>query len=529
MKDIRYGGATVSAIGISLSYGERVVLEDVSFVVPAEEMVALVGPNGTGKTTIIRLILGQEEPDSGKITASRNIKRIGYLPQSLADVGQLGDASLYGFMLSGRSLDKTNKDLEDIYQELGESSVTKSLLGKLEVLQEQYTQADGYEAERDIRTILSGLQIPTDNLEMPISLLSGGMKTRLFLARVLYSDPDFLILDEPTNHLDEVAIKWLGDYLRNFRGAGIIVSHHQDFLDKFCQRTLYVNPLTHKVETYRGNYSFFLSLRLKREEEQMKIVERQEREIKRMETFINRWRAGTRARQAQSQLKKLEKIQRVEKPRKERKIKVAFPIEERSGDPVVIIKEIVKSYDGKRLFPALSFSLRRGERIAIMGPNGAGKTTLLKMIVGLEQPDAGEVNMGYKIKIGYYAQEHEILDPNLTPIGQFERDFPGESYQRIRAVLGHFLLSEQSSTLISKLSQGEKSRLALASVVMSGANFLVLDEPTNHLDALSRERLIEALSDYEGSVLTVSHDEEYLGGLRVDRILALPEGKMIYK
>lgn len=494
LKKADHKGTAVSMSGVSQSFGERVILEEVNFVVPAEGLVALAGPNGAGKTTIIRFILGQEEPDAGKVTVAKNIKKIGYLPQSLADLGQLGNASLLDFMLSGRAADEI-----------------------------------GYGAERDITTILAGLQIPTDNLKMPISRLSGGMKTRLFLARILYSHPDFLILDEPTNHLDEVAIGWLGDYLQHFAGAGIIVSHHQDFLDKFCQKTLYVNPLTHKVESYRGNYSFFLSLRSKREKDQAKLIDQQTREIRRMEAFINRWRAGTRARQAQSWLKKLEKIQRVKKAKQERKIKMTFPLAGKSGDPVVIFRAVTKSYDGKKLFPPLAFSLRRGERMAIMGPNGAGKTTFLKILVGLERPDAGEVDLDARAKVGYYAQEHEIVDNNLTPIGQFERDFQGQTYQRIRAVLGHFLLSAQAATPISKLSQGEKSRLALALVVMSGANFLVLDEPTNHLDAMSRERLIDALAGYEGSILTVSHDEEYLAGLRVDRILTLPEGKLIYK
>lgn len=528
MKEAKYKGVAISASGISLSYGERVIFNDANFIVPADNIIALVGPNGAGKTTLIRLILGQEHSDLGEITIPKNINRIGYMPQSLSDIKELGNSSIYDFMLSARSLDKIAKEMDKAYQILRKpEGANKGVLKRLGELQEKYAQAGGYESEGKVKSILSGLQIPIENLDMPISTLSGGMKTRLFMARALYSQPDILIMDEPTNHLDEEAVKWLGDYLRKFRGTGIIISHYQEFLDKFCKMTLYLNPLTHKIETYKGNYSFFLNLKLKKDEQQIKIASRREKEIKRMENFINRWRAGSRAKQAQSCMKRLEKISNFERVKKEKEIKVAFPIKDKGSDPVVIAEQVTKSYNNKKLFPAISFNIRRGERIAIMGPNGIGKTTLLRMIVGLEKSDNGRIELGSRTSIGYYAQEHELLNPQFTPIKQLEYD-SGGNYQRIRAVLSHFLLSEQSLTPISKLSQGEKSRLALAKVVMSGANFLVLDEPTNHLDTKSRKRLIEALSSYEGSILTVSHDENYLSGLNINRILILPEGKWVY-
>lgn len=527
MKEAKYKGVAISASGISLSYGERVILDDVNFVVPTDNIVALVGPNGAGKTTLIRLIMGQEQPDLGKITTPKNINHIGYMPQSLSDIKELGNSSTYEFMLSARFLDKITKEMDEVYQLLRKpEGANKTVLKRLGELQEKYAQAGGYESEGKIKSILSGLQIPIENLDTPIAALSGGMKTRLFMARVLYSQPDLLILDEPTNHLDEEAVKWLGDYLRKFRGTSIVISHYQEFLDKFCKMTLYINPSTHKIETYKGNYSFFLNLKLKKDEQQMKIASRREKEVKRMEAFINRWRAGSRARQAQSSMKKLEKMPRIEKLRREKEIKVAFPIKDKGSDPAVIVEQITKSYNNKKLFPAISLDIRRGERMAIMGSNGVGKTTLLRMIVGLEKSDNGRIELGSRTSIGYYAQEHELLNSQFTPLEQLQDS--GENYQRIRAVLSHFLLSEQSSTLISKLSQGEKSRLALAKIVMSGANFLVLDEPTNHLDTKSRERLIEALSNYEGTILTVSHDEDYLSGLNIDRILILPERKWVY-
>lgn len=529
MGEITRKGAALSFSNVFLSYGERAILDNISFVVPPDELVALVGPNGAGKTTIMRLILGEEKPDLGKIQISRRVERIGYMPQAVSDLGELASASILDFMLSVRSLDRMSSELKRIYTELGNSEEPQNaLLEQLGEVQDRFEQTGGYEAESRIKAILSGLQIPTENLNAPVTSLSGGMKTRLFLARVLYSDPDLLLLDEPTNHLDEEAIRWLGDYLKKFKGAGIVISHQQEFLDKFCQRTFYLNPISHKLEIYKGNYSFFLNLKGKMEEQQAKLAARQEKEIARLWKFINRWRAGSRAKQAQSQLKKIEKMTPIEKPKREKEIKVIFSAKERSGDPVLTLNGITKSYNGKRLFPPLSFSVRQKERVAIMGPNGAGKTTLLKMIVGLEPPDVGEINLGHHVNIGYYAQEHEILDSALSPIQQLEHDFPGERYQRIRAVLGHFLLSSQALTPISKLSQGEKARLALAKIAMSGANFLILDEPTNHLDARSKRKLIEALADYEGSILIVSHDEEFLTSLNIDRILVLPEGKIIY-
>lgn len=529
MKEIKYKAIAISASGVSLFYGEREIFDDINFAIPSDNIIALVGPNGSGKTTLLRLILGQELPDSGEIKIPKKINKIGYMPQSLSDIKELSNSSVYEFMLSVRSLDKIGKQMEKAYQLLsGSGKSNKGVLERLGELQEKYAHAGGYESEGKIKSILSGLQIPKENLNTPISLLSGGMKTRVFMARVLYSEPDILIMDEPTNHLDEEAIKWLGDYLKKFKGTGIIISHNQEFLDKFTKMTLYINPLTHKIETYKGNYSFFLDLKSKKDKQESKIASRQEKEIKQIEAFVNRWRAGSRAKQAQSRAKKLEKISKSYKIiKKEKEVKIDFPIKEKGSDPAVIIEQIVKSYNGRVLFKPLSFSIRRRERIAIMGLNGVGKTTLLKMIVGLETPDEGRVGLGVKTNIGYYAQEHELLNPQLTPIKQLENDFGG-NYQRIKSVLSHFLLSEQSSTPIFKLSQGEKSRLALAKVVMSGANFLVLDEPTNHLDVKSRKRLNSALSEYEGTILTVSHDEEYLSELNIDRILILPEGKWIY-
>ena len=532
MPEKSFKGVIVSASKVSLAFGGKTILDETGFVVNGGEKVALVGPNGTGKTTIIRMILGEEEPDLGKITVIKKAT-IGYMPQALSDVKISHVGSMLDFMLSGKFLDEVVRKTQAIYEVFKETDgqVENSVLLELGELQERYEREGGYRAESEIKTILAGLGLPTEDLgERLITSLSGGQKTRLFLSRVLFSEPDFLLLDEPTNHLDEKTIDWLRGYLKGFRGAAMIVSHHQKFLDETCSNTLYLNPLTCKIETYKGNYSFFLDQVKRRKEKEGKIMARRLREKERMWTFVNRWRSHKNKRGAvRSRLRKLEKIGAVEKPRRGKEIRVSFPVKERSGDPVLIVEGITKSYEDSQLFPDLSFSIRRGEKIAIMGPNGAGKTTLLKMVIGWEQPNSGgEVRLDNKTSIGFCSQGHEELDFQLTPIEQLRGNYPGASYQRMRAVLGHFLLSQQAMTPISKLSQGEKSRLVLAKVVMSGANFLILDEPTNHLDAQSRKQLIEALLTYDGTIMVVSHDEELLMGLDIDRVLILPEGKWVY-
>ncbi len=514
---------------VSLSYGDRVILDEVSFYIAPGDFVGLVGPNGVGKTTILRLIVGEEKPDLGEINVfpSKGV-RIGYMPQTIADQDLHEERSVRQFMISAKGLDKIISEIDDVLCTMPEGEqLSSAKLTRLADLQEAFVKAGGREAEATVKMILSGLSIPAKSLDVPVSILSGGMKTRTSMARVLYSDPSLILLDEPTNHLDDQGITWLGNYLRNFRGTGIVVSHQRDFLDKFCKKILYLNPFSHKVETYHGNYSFFLDLKDEGEKRLALLAARQEEERKRLQAFIDRWRAGTRARQAQSRLKALGRMKRIETPKREKQIKVTFPVNEKSGDPVVMIEGLSKTFESKKLFPALSFSIRRGERILVDGPNGAGKTTLLRMIAGLEKPTEGLIKSGCKTDIGYYDQEGKTLDQSLTPHEQLENHFPGD-YQRIKQVLGFFLLSEHSSTVIGKLSQGEKSRLALAQLMISGANLLILDEPTNHLDTRSKTSLVNALSSYQGTVILVSHDKELLSGLEIDRVLTLPSGQWRY-
>jgi len=524
------GGTVISASRVSLILGVETIFSEVDFRVNSGEKVALVGPNGVGKTTIVRMVLGQAQPDAGDFFVAKDLT-IGYMPQALSDLQALQAESVFNFMLSGRSLDTLTREIDSTYKALARRGRKRddAVLQRLGELQDNYERQDGYQAESQIKSILSGLDLPTDQLEgRLVADLSGGQKTRLFLARTLFSNPSLLLLDEPTNHLDGQTIIWLAKYLEDFEGTLLVVSHHQEFLERVCGKILYLNPLTHKVDTYKGSYSFFIDEGRKRREGEEREFKKRQREKEKMWVFVNRWRGNASKRGAVNRrVRELEEMDGLGKIRREKEIRVSFPVKERGGELALLVKGVSKSYGENEIISDLSFSLRRGEKMAVLGPNGAGKTTLLKVIANGQLPDQGSVELGYKTTIGYFSQEHENLEADLTPVEQLQKDYPGISYQRIRSVLGHFLLSQQVQTPISSLSQGEKSRLALATIIISGANLLILDEPTNHLDAQSRKRLIEALLTYDGSVIIVSHDEELLTSLDINRILVLPEKEWI--
>ncbi|MBL7078314.1 ABC-F family ATP-binding cassette domain-containing protein [Candidatus Shapirobacteria bacterium] len=523
-------GTVISVSGASLILGVKTIFNEIDFRVNSGEKVALVGPNGVGKTTIVRMVLREVWPDAGDFFVAKDLA-IGYMPQALSDLQILQTESVLNFMLLGRSLDTLTREIESAYKTLAsqEREEDGAALQRLGELQDNYERRDGYQAESQIKAILSGLDLPTEQLGGKLVVdLSGGQKTRLFLARTLFSNPDLLLLDEPTNHLDEQTIIWLSGYLEGFEGTILAVSHHQEFLDRVCTKTLYLNPLTHKAETYKGNYSFFIEEGRKRREKEEREFKKREREREAMWVFVNRWRGNASKRGVVNRkVRELKEMGKPGKARREKGIRVSFPVKEKGGELALLVRGVGKSYEGNEILSDLSFSLRRGERVAVLGPNGAGKTTLLKVIANDQLPDQGSIELGYQTSIGYFSQEHEDLETDLTPVEQLQKDYPGISYQKTRSVLGHFLLSEQAETSISRLSQGERSRLALARVMISGANLLVLDEPTNHLDAQSRKRLTEALLTYNGSMIIVSHDEELLTRLDIDRILVLPEKEWI--
>ncbi len=526
MAPLKDKAVAVYARRLDLAYGEKVVFKGASFNIPANAKVALAGPNGSGKTTIIRMILGQESPDGGTLETAKWVKNIGFMPQALADADVSENISLKEFMLSGSAIGKIARRISGINTALAVRP-DLDILPELGDLQDQYERAGGYQADWRIASIFGGLNLPADRLGDPVSSLSGGMKTRLFLARILFGEPDILILDEPTNHLDQDAIRWLGKFLHEYKGTVLIVSHQADFLDEFCESTLYINDQTHQVETYRGNYSAAKARKKIREEQQTKQGKLQEKERQRLQAFVDRWRAGSRAGQAQSRLKVLKKMKPVEVVKRRKQVVIKFPLKFRGGAVVVTAEKVVKDFGGGPIFPPLTFEVDRGDHVAVLGPNGSGKTSLLRIMAGRDKDFRGTLKLGYQVAVGYYSQEFESLNPKLVLLEQIRKSFPHLTYNAAMTALGHFLLAKQAEELISKLSQGEKARLALTCLFLSGANLLLLDEPTNHLDEESRRALIAAIAGFKGTIITVSHDIDYLRQTGIDKMLYVPKARFI--
>lgn len=522
----------ISFQNVSLAYGARTILDDVSFTLHKNDRVALVGPNGVGKTTILKLVTGDLSPDSGSINITKLVGVVGYMPQVVSElITSQEDLSTLKFMLSGRGLDVIEERKRDLENRLAVDPDNKGLLDQWARSLERYEQLEGYAAESKIRQILAGLELDDAHLDRKVSELSGGMKTRLFLARVLYSASALLLLDEPSNNLDEGGNKWLADFISRYQGTVIAISHSHEFIDTFASRILYVNPFSHKIENYRGNYTRFLEQTAKKRMLSEKELDRFEKEKEKLTELINRWRAGSRAKQAQSRIKKLQKLEAAapKKPGKQKEIVLNFPVQHLGGDPVISVDGITKSYNGTSVIMPLDFSVRRGERVAVLGPNGAGKTTLLRILAGDLLPDSGRVSLDPKSDVAYYAQEHEGLDQGKSLIEELRAVVPGYPEQKIRNILGHFLFSgEIVFNRVRDLSPGERARLALAKLVASGANLLILDEPTNHLDLASKRQLLSALQNYTGAMVIISHDGNFLEMLRVNRMLLLPEQSWFY-
>lgn len=531
MKEIKKN-FMLSFHNINLDYGERTILDRVSFNILQNDRIALVGPNGAGKTTIFRLIMRSQDPDSGSITISKSVNQIGYMPQTADELSTSQDNfSVYNFMLSGRGLDVIEMQKRDLENHLAINPNNGTYLTQWANMLEKYEQLDGYAAESNIKKILSGLELDTNDLDIKVGSLSGGMKTRLFLARVLYSSSNLLLLDEPSNNLDQKGNKWLANFLSHYRGTSIIISHNHEFIDTFASKIFYLNPFSHKIENYNGNYTEFLEQTMKNRIQEEKKWKSFEKEKEKLTELINRLRAGSRAKQAQSRIKSLQKLEEnaPKKTQRQKSINVDFPIRNIGGDPVIIVDQIAKSYDKIPVIMPISFSVRRQERIVILGPNGAGKTTLLRILASDIKPDSGNVKLDQKSTISYYAQEHEGLDQNKDLVEELQVTAPEYSQQKIRNILGHFLFSgEMVFNKVANLSPGEKARLALAKVVTSGANLLILDEPTNHLDLTSKNQLLSALQGYEGAMIIISHDETFLENLHINRTLLLPEQSWFY-
>jgi ATP-binding cassette subfamily F protein 3 len=560
---------------VTLSRGGNTLVEDATFRIARGEKVGLVGVNGAGKTTLMRAIRGTLDPDAGAITRP---KRTGYLGQErLADALD-GGATVRDVMLAGRNLHGLAAELRAIEAELAEVATASApaapaapaveaitarggkhrnerhaaapvsrldaLLARYGELEDRFARQGGYAAEHEILQLLEGLGIGDVELERPVEALSGGQKTRLALARVLFAAPDLLLLDEPTNHLDGTATRWLMDYLARFEGALLLISHDLALLDRAITRVLHLDAATRAITAYTGNYSSYLRQREQAEESAAAFTERQQRKIARLEEQADwmRVKSAKLARRAKVLDHLVERMQDelpdpATLPRKERALKLELPITRASGRVVFRIERLTKSYGGPAVFTDLSFEVERGQRLVVIGRNGAGKTTLLRTLAGLTPPTRGRIERGHQVDLGYYAQEHESLHAGLTLLEELRlaaseqphRPGPPPGDGQLRTLLGRFLFSgEQAFQRVGTLSGGEKTRLALARLMLGGFNTLLLDEPTNNLDPISRDRVREALESYRGTLVIVSHDTAFVEALRPERALLLPQGAVRY-
>src|SRR3954468_4672514 len=495
-------------------YGADIVLSNIKLEVQTRDRIALVGRNGAGKSTLLKIISGNLSYDSGDMIKPKDVK-IGYLAQ---DTGLESDLSIWDEMLSVfAELRQQEKTLRTLEQQMSNPNIIQNeaeyqkILKDYDVLQVNFKDQGGYQFESDIRSVLHGLNFQSFDYNTKIASLSGGQKTRLALGKLLLTKPDILILDEPTNHLDIDTLSWLEQYLQGYAGAILIVSHDRYFLDKVVTQVYEVSRK--QIQRFTGNYSAYLDQKAANYERDMKQYEKQQQEVANLQDFIHRnlARASTTKR-AQSRRKKLEKMDIMDRPLgDEKSATFSFEIEKQSGNDVLMVDSLAVGYEGKKVSEDISFRAYKGESIALVGPNGIGKSTLLKTIIKKLPQLAGTIRYGTNLAIGYYDQEQAELTSNKRVLNELWDDYPLKSEKEIRTVLGNFLFSgDDVLKIVSTLSGGEKARLALAKLMMQKANLLILDEPTNHLDLDSKEILENALLDYPGTILFVSHDRYFI-------------------
>ncbi|MBT0653269.1 ABC-F family ATP-binding cassette domain-containing protein [Geomobilimonas luticola] len=517
---------------IAKQHGSQILFRDASFQILPGSRTGLVGPNGAGKTTIFRIITGEEEVDAGEITCAKKTT-IGYFSQ---DVGDMAGRSALEEVMAGSAetvrLAGELKEMEAAMCEPQSDDDMAALLERYGAAQEEFEHRGGYDLDTRAQTVLTGLGIGPDRFNHPVESFSGGWKMRIALARILTLKPDVLLLDEPTNHLDVESIIWLEEWLAGeFDGALLMTSHDRDFMNRIVTRIVEVANRT--VTTYGGNYDFYERERDIRREQLLASHKRQQEMLAKEEEFIARFAArASHAAQVQSRVKKLDKIDRIEIPPEERAVRFEFGEPPRSGDDVVVMDNLGKVWitpDGveKPVFSGVSGIIRRQEKVAVVGVNGAGKSTFLKVLAGQTEPTAGRSVLGANVQLGYFSQHAmEILDPRKTVFETVQDVMPLASIGVIRNLLGAFLFSGDAvDKRIENLSGGEKSRVLLATLLGRPVNFLVLDEPTNHLDIRSREILLDALQNFAGTVVLVSHDRHFLRSL-VNRVFEIDHGEM---
>jgi ATPase subunit of ABC transporter with duplicated ATPase domains len=506
---------------ISKQYGRQVLFVDASFQLNPGEKIGLVGPNGAGKTTLFRMITGEETADEGDVSVPKRMT-IGYFRQ---DVEEMSGRSVLDEAIAGSGrVGALHHELEELNQAMADPARADDMdriLARFGEVQEEYEHLGGYALESQAREVLHGLGFDDERIDGDVGALSGGWKMRVAMARVLLGRPDVLLLDEPTNHLDIESIIWLEAFLKSLPGALLMTSHDRDFMNRIVNRIAEID--SGEITIYSGNYDFYERERSIREANREAAYARQQAMLAKEQRFIERFAAhAAKAAQVQSRVKALDKIEKVELPKKRRVVDFEFRQPARSGEQVAVLEDLSKAYGRRVIHDGVDLTIRRGERWSVMGRNGAGKTTLLKMIAGVLAPDRGGVRIGASVKMGYFAQQAtELLDPDLTIWEQIEKDFPLESIGALRNLLGAFQFSgEDVEKKIRSLSGGEKTRLVMARMLLDPPNFLVLDEPTNHLDLATKEMLVNALSQFDGTMIFVSHDRMFLRGLS-NRVLEL--------
>ena len=510
---------------ISKQNGERLLYVEASAALNRGERIGLVGPNGAGKTTLFRMITGEEPPDEGAVAVDRGVS-IGYFNQ---DVGEMAGRSAVAEVMDGAGpvseVAAEMRELEAAMADPDRADEMDAIIERYGEVQGRFEELDGYALDARAREVLAGLSFTQEMMDGDVGNLSGGWKMRVALARILLMNPDVMLLDEPSNHLDLESLIWLEGFLRNFEGALLMTSHDREFMNRVVNKIVEIDGGA--LTSYSGDYEFYEQQRALKEKQQQAQFERQQAMLAKEIKFIERFKArASHAAQVQSRVKKLDKIERVEPPLRRQTVRFEFPPAPRSGEEVASLRGADKAYGARRIYDGLDFVVRRKERWCVLGVNGAGKSTLLKLVAGASEPDAGQAAIGSAVKMGYFAQHAmDVLDGERTVFETLEDAFPHAGQGSLRTLAGCFGFSGGDVEKKCRvLSGGEKARLAMARMLYDPPNFLVLDEPTNHLDLATKEMLIEALADYEGAMLIVSHDRRFLAALS-NRVLELtPDG-----
>ena len=517
----------ISLDNLSVSYGGWTLFDSISFMINPKDRIGLVGKNGAGKTTLLRIITGEQQPTEGAVSINGECT-IGYLPQQMrvADTTTLVDETAKAF----DEVIRIEREIERLTNEIGartdyESEEYATLIHRLNEANDRYHILGGDTREADIERTLLGLGFKRSDFQRPTREFSGGWRMRIELAKLLLRRPSIFLLDEPTNHLDIESIQWLEDYLKNYNGAVLLISHDRAFLDNVTTRTVELS--LGKVYDYKVPYSKYVVLRAERRAQQMAAYENQQRLIEKTEEFIEKFRyKPTKSNQVQSRVKQLEKLERIEVDEEDlSRLNIKFPPAPRSGQIVAEVKEVGKAFDQKRIFSGAEFTIERGQKIALVGRNGEGKTTFARILLGELEATEGTIKLGANVNIGYYAQnQDDLMDGEFTVFDTLDRVAVGDIRTRLRDILGAFLFrGEDIDKKVKVLSGGERSRLAMARLMLEPYNLLILDEPTTHMDMRSKDILKEALMKFDGTVVVVSHDREFLDGL-VDRIYEFRDG-----